>query len=154
MFAAAIGSQSVPVAATEILKTRVSRDVKAQVANLAHEDLLTEALWLRRLVARELRALRPQPGLSAPTTDVAVGGSGPGHRSKRQGEASRLYVRMRREDRLLLDERARGRYMASATYVSVLVRSHLRELTPLPREELAALKLAISELGAVGRRPT
>jgi len=41
--------------------------------------------------------------------------------------------------------------MASATYVSVLVRSHLRAITPLPREELAALKLAISELGAVGR---
>jgi len=38
------------MAATEILKTRVSRDVKARVANLAHEDLLTEALWLRRLV--------------------------------------------------------------------------------------------------------
>src|SRR5579883_381944 len=151
MFAAAIGSQSVPMAATEILKTRVSRDVKARVANLAHEDLLTEALWLRRLVARELRALPPQQGPSVPTTDSVARGSPPECRSKRQGGASRLYVRMRREDRLLLDERALSRCMASATYVSVLVRSHLRAITPLPREELAALKLAISELGAVGR---
>jgi hypothetical protein len=41
--------------------------------------------------------------------------------------------------------------MASATYVSVLVRAHLRSLTPLPKDELAALKHAVGELGAVGR---
>jgi len=41
--------------------------------------------------------------------------------------------------------------MASATYVSVLVRSHLRSLAPLPKEELVALKRAVSELGAIGR---
>ena len=41
--------------------------------------------------------------------------------------------------------------MASATYVSVLVRAHLRGLTPLPKDELAALKRTVSELGAIGR---
>jgi len=41
--------------------------------------------------------------------------------------------------------------MASATYVSVLVRSHLRSLAPLPKDELVALKHAVSALGAVGR---
>ena len=41
--------------------------------------------------------------------------------------------------------------MASATYVSVLVRSHLRNLAPLPKEELLALKHSIAELRAVGR---
>ena len=41
--------------------------------------------------------------------------------------------------------------MPTATYVSVLVRSHLRALAPLPREELAALKRSIAELGAIGR---
>jgi hypothetical protein len=41
--------------------------------------------------------------------------------------------------------------MASATYVSVLVRSHLRALAPLPKDELVALKRTVSELGAVGR---
>jgi hypothetical protein len=41
--------------------------------------------------------------------------------------------------------------MASATYVSVLVRSHLRSLAPLPKEELITLKRAVSELAAIGR---
>jgi hypothetical protein len=41
--------------------------------------------------------------------------------------------------------------MPSATYVSVLVRSHLRNLAPLPKEELQALKRSVAELGAIGR---
>ena len=41
--------------------------------------------------------------------------------------------------------------MASATYVAVLVRSHLRSLAPLPKDELITLKRAVSELGAIGR---
>jgi hypothetical protein len=41
--------------------------------------------------------------------------------------------------------------MASATYASVLLRSHLRALAPLPKAELAALKQAVGELGAIGR---
>lgn len=41
--------------------------------------------------------------------------------------------------------------MAAATYVSVLIRAHLRSLAPLPKAELMALKQAVSELGAVGR---
>jgi hypothetical protein len=41
--------------------------------------------------------------------------------------------------------------MPSATYVAVLVRSHLRKLTPLPVEELDVLKRSIAELGAIGR---
>jgi len=41
--------------------------------------------------------------------------------------------------------------MAPATFVSVLVRSHLRNLTPLPKEELLALRRAVAELGAIGR---
>jgi hypothetical protein len=34
---------------------------------------------------------------------------------------------------------------------SVLVRAHLRSLTPLPKEELTALKRSVAELGALGR---
>jgi Bacterial mobilisation protein (MobC) len=41
--------------------------------------------------------------------------------------------------------------MRSATYVSVLMRSHLRQLAPLPKDELLALKRSIAELGAIGR---
>jgi hypothetical protein len=41
--------------------------------------------------------------------------------------------------------------MRPATYVSVLVRSHLRRLTPLPKDELLALKRSIAELASIGR---
>jgi hypothetical protein len=64
---------------------------------------------------------------------------------------SRLYVRLLHEDRLLLRERAAARGMGAATYVSVLVRSHLRNVAPLPKEELSALKRSVAELGAIGR---
>lgn len=64
---------------------------------------------------------------------------------------SRLTVRLRGDDRLLLRERAAVRSMAPATYVSVLTRVHLRSLAPLPREELLALKRTVAELGAIGR---
>ena len=64
---------------------------------------------------------------------------------------ARLSVRLAPEDRILLSDRATARGMPSATYVSVLVRSHLRNLAPLPKEELLALKRSVAELGAIGR---
>jgi len=133
--------------ATAILKTRVTPDVKARVAEITGAELLTEAVWLRRLVARavhEQAAVSPAGENRHPPYSVR-GGCPEG------GRASRLYVRLRREDRLLLHERAAARGMASATYVSVLLRAHLRALTPLPKDELAALKEVVGELGAIGR---
>ena len=41
--------------------------------------------------------------------------------------------------------------MRAATYVSVLTRSHLRALTPLPKDELLILKRSIAELASIGR---
>ena len=135
--------------ATDILKTRVTPEMKARVVEATQAELLTEAVWLRRLVAKELREGQGN-GLPLHQAIERHAGAG-GPCSKHLGRASRLYVRMRREDRLLLHERAAARGMASATYVSVLVRSHLRALTPLPKGELAALKQAVGELGAIGR---
>jgi hypothetical protein len=63
----------------------------------------------------------------------------------------RVCIRLRPDDRLLLRERALARGMPSATYVSVLLRAHLRNLAPLPKEELVALKRGVAELGAIGR---
>lgn len=138
--------------ATEILKTRVTPEMKARVAEITQAELLTEAVWLRRIVAKELRENQttsvPHEATARHAGNV-LARRGPC--SKNPGPASRLYVRMRREDHLLLHERAAARGMASATYVSVLVRSHLRALTPLPKDELAALKQAVGELGAIGR---
>jgi mobilization protein MobC len=134
---------------TEVLKARVSPETKLQANALAERELLTEAAWLKRLVVREIRACRE---------------SADDRTSARRSEAARcadrqpggacgkpLFVRLRREDRLLLDARAEARGLRPATYATVLLRAHLRELTPLPKEELLALKRCISELAAIGR---
>jgi hypothetical protein len=82
-------------------------------------------------------------GIASPTAAVAL--------PYREPRGVRLYVRLRPDDRVLLSDRAARRGLPSATYVSVLVRSHLRRLAPLPKEELAALKRSVAELGAIGR---
>jgi hypothetical protein len=64
---------------------------------------------------------------------------------------ARIKVRLRPDDRLLLASRAKERGLTPATYVSVLVRAHLRNVTPLPKDELLALKQSIAELRAIGR---
>lgn len=123
--------------------------MKARVAEITRSELLTEAVWLRQLVSRAIQQISTAP--APETSDGHLAGVGRERCSTGRGSVSRLYVRLRREDRLLLHERAAARGMASATYVSVLVRAHLRALTPLPKEELAALKHAVAELGAIGR---
>jgi hypothetical protein len=70
---------------------------------------------------------------------------------RRSGRSSRLTVRLRADDQLLLRERAAARGMQPATYVSVLARAHLQGLAPVPKEELLALRRTVSELGAIGR---
>jgi hypothetical protein len=135
------------VGATEILTTRITPEIKEQVAGVVRNEFLTEAIWLRRLVLRELQAQSSeaarQGGHGSPTVR--------GPCSPRREPTSNLYVRLHGDDRLLLHERAAARGMASATYVSVLVRAHLRSLAPLPRDELIALKQTVSALGAIGR---
>jgi hypothetical protein len=138
--------------ATQILKTRVTRETKIRVLEITRDELLTEAVWLRRLVARALReqtsAAPCRPGAERNCEPVTLARMrGP----KNSGRVARLYLRLRTEDQLLLRERAAARGMASATYVSVFIRSHLRALIPLPKDELVALKRAVVELGAVGR---
>jgi Bacterial mobilisation protein (MobC) len=130
--------------ATEVIKTRLTPEDKARVANVTQMELLSESIWLRRLVLRELQAAQPARAASDVLTTR-------GRCSTHRGAASRLNVRLRTEDRLLLHERAAARGMASATYISVLVRAHLRALAPLPKDELVALKRAVAELGAIGR---
>jgi hypothetical protein len=64
---------------------------------------------------------------------------------------ARLSVRLEPGDRLLLSERAPARGIPTATYASVVIRSHLRAVAPLLKEERALLNRAIGELGAIGR---
>src|SRR5437016_10752147 len=139
--------------ATQILKTRVTPETKARVVEIAQGELLTEAVWLRRLVAKALHESQAHsaPSLEATARHTGAVTAARGQCSKDRGRASRLYLRVRREDPLLRHERATAGGMASATYLSVLLRSHLRALTPLPKHELAALTRAVGELGAVAR---
>src|SRR5688572_21501549 len=133
---------------TEVVKARVSPEMKLQAKALAERELLTEAAWLKRLIMRELRAAS-EAGISASTDglgvrrdDVACGPS---------AGVRRVYVRLGPEDWLLLEARAAARGMRPATYLAVLARSHLRSLTPLPKEEYIALRRSIAELAAIGR---
>ena len=98
-------------------------EIKERGTDVVREEFLTESIWLRRLVLRELQAI------SSENSALRRCGNGStairGECSRRREPTSGLYIRLRKEDRLLLHERAGARGMASATYASVLVRAHL-----------------------------
>lgn len=119
------------------LQCRVSEETKRQFAVVAQRHELSESAFLRRLV------------------DLALNAAGPigaeDRATKKRSRTARLMVRLMPDDRQLLDERSAARGMPAATYVSVLTRTHLRAVVPLPRAELQAIKRSIAELGAIGR---
>ncbi|MEO8313367.1 MAG: plasmid mobilization relaxosome protein MobC [Pseudomonadota bacterium] len=112
--------------------------MKALIRDLAVQEDLTESALLRSLLETLFRTVQSPAtaGIDAPL---------------RQNRAQRLFVRIAEEDRILLGSRAADRSLAPATYAAVLLRAHLRALTPLPKAELIALKELIGELGAIGR---
>lgn len=136
---------------TEILKARVSPDIKLRVKTITDRELLSEAAWLKRLVIREICAAH---GADAGEREPCRADGARAPSSKKGGPPGcgrPLFVRLRTEDRLLLDARAESRGMRPATYASVLLRAHLRKLKPLPKDELVALKRSIGELASIGR---
>ncbi len=118
------------------LKTWVNRDTKTRFAAVARHQGLSDSALLKRLVDTMLQA------------GSATDGDATDSRAVR---ASRFSIRLRPDDQILLRERALARGMPAATYISVLTRAHLRSLSPLPKEELVALKRTVSELGSIGR---
>jgi hypothetical protein len=135
---------------TEVLKTRIPPDIKVQAKEIADRELLSEAAWLKLLVLREIRAGH---GANGDGSEACSAGRvrDLGRAPQASGCARAMLVRLRTEDKQLLHARAEARGMRPATYASVLLRAHLRALAPLPKDELAALKHAVAELGAVGR---
>lgn len=119
------------------LKTWVTRETKERFAAVARHQGLSDSALLKRLV--ELMLQTASAGDAEPVT------------VSRPLRDSRLTVRLRPDDFLMLRERAAARGMPAATYVSVPTRAHLRSLAPLPKEELLALKRSVSELGTIGR---
>jgi Bacterial mobilisation protein (MobC) len=136
---------------TEILKARVSPEIKCQAKAIADRDFLTEAAWLKRLVIREIRACDAANDAGRELSRAEDVRQPRREAHARRGSCKPVFVRFRDEDRLLLDARAEARGMRPATYVSILTRSHLRSLTPLPKEEFLALKRSIGELASIGR---
>jgi hypothetical protein len=124
--------------ADHFIAARVSSETKSRLRALAERQQLSESALLKRLVEMTLRGAGDLEGEGLPLGSPTKA-------------SRRIYVRLRPEDHLLLRERAAARGMAGATYVSVLVRSHLRRLPPLPRDELEALKRTVAALGVIGR---
>jgi len=140
-----------PMRCTETLKTRVSPEMKLQASAISDRESLSEAAWLKRLVIREILAHNDASGAEG---DLLRSESirGPNRAAPgKNGAGKPMLVRLTAEDRLLLDARAEARGMRPATYASVLLRAHLRQLTPLPKDELLALKRSVAELGSIGR---
>jgi Bacterial mobilisation protein (MobC) len=119
------------------LTTWVDRQLKEQFSAVARAQGLSESALLRRLVSASV----PRVG----TADESMSPVKP------LPEGWRISVRLHPEDLLLLRARALARELPVSTYVSLLVRSHLRSVAPLPTVELAALKRSIAEVGAIGR---
>ncbi|HEY5558541.1 MAG TPA: hypothetical protein VIK49_02325 [Steroidobacteraceae bacterium] len=124
--------------ASHFIAARVSSETKARLKMLAEQRQLSESALLKRLLELTLDGAA-EPKFGSPSG------------ARKVTRAARLYLRLRPDDQLLLGERAAARGMAAATYVSVLVRAHLRHLTPLPKDELVAFRRSIAELGAIGR---
>jgi hypothetical protein len=124
--------------ASHFIAARVSSEMKARLKALAEQRQVSESALLKRLLALTLDG----------AVELKLGSPGG---VRRVARAARLYLRLKPDDQLLLAERAAARGMAAATYVSVLVRAHLRHLTPLPKDELVAFRRSIAELGAIGR---
>jgi predicted DNA binding CopG/RHH family protein len=119
------------------LTTWVTRETKERFAAVARHQGLSDSALLKRLVELTL-----QTASAGEVVTLAA---------ERTPRDSRLSVRIRPDDRLLLRERAAARGMAAATYVSVLIRAHLRGLAPLPKAEWLTLEKIVSELSRLGR---
>jgi hypothetical protein len=118
------------------LSTWVGTDTKERFAEAAARQGLSESALLRRLVQQMLAAGGMQSEALEPPCDL---------------RDARVTIRLVAEDRALLRERAVARTVPSATYVSFLVRAHLRGLAPIPDRELRALREAIAELSGLSR---
>jgi hypothetical protein len=117
--------------------TWVSRETKERFSALAAAQGVSESALLKRLAEA---LIGPSKTLidSLPAVEPAT-------------PSGRLSIRLSVDDLALLKERALARGMAAATYISYLVRSHLRNLAPLPDAEFKVLQQSVAEVSAIGR---
>jgi hypothetical protein len=120
------------------ITARPMPEEKRRFAALAASRGISEAALA--LVA--IRAVLESNGVAVPRSVVA---------DRDAPAADRITIRLRPGDRRAIAERARRRGMKDATYIAALVRSHIATNPPLPADELAAFKQAVSILVVVGR---
>jgi hypothetical protein len=120
------------------VSTWVSAETKQRFGAVAAQLGLSESAFLKRLVELNLQSTQAATVRIPEPTVAPVRGT-------------RLSVRLRPDDRLLLRERAAARGMATATYASIVLRTHLRGVAPFPERVLIELKRGVAELGAIGR---
>jgi hypothetical protein len=120
------------------LTTWLDRASRTRFGAIAQAQGLSESALLRCLVESALMATE-KVDTSAPERFLPIAASG------------RISVQLRADDLLFLRERASARKLPTSTYVSLLVRSHLRAQTPLPTAELEALERSVAEVSALGR---
>jgi len=121
------------------IQCRVDEPTKASFKELADDEGVSESDLLRRMVIAATSARRTTRPVDAITPVASI------------GKAVQMGVRLRGDDALLLRERAAARDIAPASYVSLLVRRHLRSVPPLPDRELGALLRAIASVNELGR---
>jgi hypothetical protein len=127
------------MAAEAFIQCRVPQAMKVALRAAAERQQLTESALLKRMLELVLHT-----GGAADIGDAAVA-------ADRPARQARLYVRLTTGDRQLLQARSAARCLAPATYASVLLRAHLRALTPVPETELRAIRQSTRELAAIGR---
>lgn len=131
-------SDTAHMSGSPCVQCRVSPEMKARLHAAAEQQRVTESVLLKRLLESALFS----SGMShaevvEPIEPVA--------------RNARVFVRLRSEDHVLLRERATSREMATATYASVVLRTHLRGVWLFPDRELLELRRSVAELGAIGR---
>src|SRR5271169_4882632 len=120
------------------LMTWITRANKEAFRVVAHRQGLSESALLKRLIEVSLMTAGAlKPAIPEPIAAIPLDG--------------RLSIRLPADDLTALRARAAARDMPTSTYTSLLIRAHLRALTPLPTAELAALKRSVAEIGAIGR---
>jgi hypothetical protein len=119
------------------LSTWIDEELKRKFSAVAASRGLSESAFLKQLVEHVLVGVNPELALTAAPSAETRG--------------ARITIRLLPADRLLLRERAAARGMRAASYVSTLIRAHLRSLSPLSDHEIEALQAIALQLSAMGR---
>ena len=126
---------------TVVVGTRTSNETKARFAALAAQQGLTESALLALLIDKVLAANTASELLK------------PIDRTRDEACASeRLTLRLRPGDRAAADAKAAARRMKTSSYLTMLVRTHVRGVPVMPPAELDDLKSVAGHLAALGRQ--